>query len=145
MNEYRDEDTELQFSKFIYDQYDRVHICTDRPMVIQVDTKTLKLENQLQVQNKVASIIMTHVHLIVSQEEGLIQWFKIDLPEEYASEKENQDRKLQVLDEIEQEFIFESHIGETGEREFISHMHYSRSFSQLIMGTPTGLIGRLEV
>jgi hypothetical protein len=42
----------------------------------------------------VASIIMTHVHLIVSQEEGLIQWFKIDLPEEYASEKENQDRKL---------------------------------------------------
>jgi hypothetical protein len=44
-NEYRDEDTELSFTKFIYDQYDRVHVCTNRPMIIQVDTKTLKLEN----------------------------------------------------------------------------------------------------
>ena len=36
-------------------------------------------------------------------------------------------------------------IGETGETEFIAHMHYSRSFKQLVLGTETGVLGRLEV
>lgn len=41
--------------------------------------------------------------------------------------------------------MFESFIGESDERETINYIHYSKSFKQLIMGTQTGLIGRLEV
>lgn len=92
--EYHDEDNELEFVKFIFDPYDRVHICTNRPMIIQVDTKTMKQENQLMLTNRPACILLTHVHMIISQEEGLIQWFKIEQPEEYSGDKENQDKKL---------------------------------------------------
>lgn len=34
VKEFKSEDTELGFVKFIYDPYDRVHICTDRPLVL---------------------------------------------------------------------------------------------------------------
>ena len=84
--------------------------------------------------------------MVISMEEGLIQWFKLELPPEIVGDKEpTHDRKLKVLDEVEYEFNLDLQIGETGEQEFIAHMHYTQSFNKLVMGTHTGLFGRLEL
>ena len=45
-----------------------------------------------------------------------------------AGDKDKSDQHIKVLDEVEQEFRLGMTIGETGECEFIAHMHYSRSF-----------------
>ena len=58
---------------------------------------------------------------------------------------ENHDRKLTVSQEVEQEWNLGLQIGETGENEFVAHMHYTKSFKTLVMGTHTGLFGRLEL
>lgn len=121
-----------------------MHIITDRSKLIMVSPKSLKKENELFLANRCACVTFTHVHLIVSQEDGIIQWFKIEPPDIY-NEKEKEDPKLKILDEVEQEFDLGMNIGETGEKEYIAHMHYSKDFGQLIMGTHSGLFGRLEV
>lgn len=88
---------------------------------------------------------MTQKHMLISLEEGIIQWFKLELPEVVLGEKDNSDRSLKVLEEIEQEFALNMTIGESDEPEYIAHMHYAKSFTQLIMATETGVLGRLEV
>ena len=76
----------------------------------------------------------------------MVQWFKLELPDVVIGEKaDSHERHLTVTDEVEQEWNLGLTIGETGENEFIAHMHYTKSFRQLIMGTHTGLFGRLEV
>lgn len=83
--------------------------------------------------------------MIISLEEGLIQWLKLELPEVIIGDKDKGPQIMKVIDDIELEFRLGMVIGETGEFEFIAHMHYSRTFKQLVLGTETGVIGRLEV
>mgnify|MGYP006101244627 CR=1 FL=1 len=47
--EYKDENPDLTFGKLIWDQYGRVHICTDLPMIIMVNVKTCQLENTVNL------------------------------------------------------------------------------------------------
>ena len=55
------------------------------------------------------------------------------------------DQSLKVVDEIEQEFNITLKVGESDVPEHIAHMHYTKSFKFIIMGTDTGVFGRLEV
>jgi hypothetical protein len=66
VNEFRHDDSEIQFSKFIYDQFDRAHLCTNKNSVIQVDTKSLQVENTLVTTYNPATLVITWCHLIVS-------------------------------------------------------------------------------
>lgn len=79
---YKDENPELTFTKFIWDPKGRVHLCTDLPLLLQIDPKTLKLENTVNLSSRPACCLLTHKHMIVSLEEGLIVWLKIELPPE---------------------------------------------------------------
>lgn len=47
--EYRNENPELSYVTFIWDQFKRVHICTDLNMVIQVDSKSAREESSLSL------------------------------------------------------------------------------------------------
>lgn len=126
--EYRDENPDLSFVKFVWDAYNQVHIATDMPLLIQVDPKSGKQVNQVSLSSKPACCTLTHKHMLVSLEEGLIQWLKLELPEAVIGDKDKSSQHIKVLDEVEQEFRLGMTIGETGEYEFIAHMHYSRSF-----------------
>lgn len=126
--EYRDENPDLAFVKFIWDAYSQVHICTDLPLLIQVDPFEGKLTNSVNLSSKPACCSLTQKHMLISLEEGLIQWLKLELPEVVIGDKAGSAQHIKVLDEVEQEFRLGMTIGETGETEFIAHMHYSRSF-----------------
>lgn len=51
--------------------------------------------------SRAACMLITHVHMIISMEEGLIQWFKLEQPEFNLNDKEGADQKLRILDEVE--------------------------------------------
>jgi hypothetical protein len=36
-------------------------------------------------------------------------------------------------------------VGESEESDYITHIHYTKDFKSLIMGTESGVLGRLEV
>ena len=48
------------------------------------------------------------------------------------------------MDDIEFDFTLNIKVGESDVLEYISHMHYSKDFSTLIMGTETGVFGVLS-
>ena len=83
--------------------------------------------------------------MIVSLEEGLIQWMKLELPDVIVGDKEGVDQSLKVLDEVEQEYQLSIYVGESEEHDHMTHIHYCKNFKTLIMGTETGVLGRLEV
>ena len=83
--------------------------------------------------------------MIVSLEEGQIIWLRLELPDMVVGEKDGTDQSLKVLEEVEQEFNITLKVGESDVPEHISHMHYTKSFKCIIMGTDTGVFGRLEV
>ena len=57
--EFRDENPELTFTRFIWDSYNRVHICTDMPLLLQVDPKQNKLENQCSTTSRPICCLLT--------------------------------------------------------------------------------------
>jgi hypothetical protein len=84
--------------------------------------------------------------LIVSLEEGLIVWLKIELPPEVVlNDKDAANQSLKVLEEIEQEWSFNVKIGESDIPDYLTHIHYTRSFRYLVCGTETGIFGTLEI
>lgn len=143
---YKDENPELTYTKFIWDPQGRVHLCTDMPMILQVDPKTSKLENTVNLSSRPATCLLTQKHMIVSLEEGLIVWLKIELPPEVVlNDKDAANQSLKVLEEIEQEWSFNVKIGESDTPDYLTHIHYTRSFKYLVCGTETGIFGTLEI
>jgi hypothetical protein len=83
--------------------------------------------------------------MIISLDEGSIHWYKTEPPMLTLNDKDKDSQKLTVLDEIEQDFLLNIKVGESDTPEHVSYMHYNRAFTSLIMGTSTGVFGRLEV
>jgi hypothetical protein len=79
--EYRHENPELTFTTFIWDQFKRVHICTDFNMVIQVDSKHAREESSLTLQARPLALLITQKHMIISLDDGMIQWYRTEMPE----------------------------------------------------------------
>jgi hypothetical protein len=103
-SEFRDENPDLTFTKFLWDAYGRVHICTDMPLLYQVNPaapKESKLEHQVSLTSRPVCCTLTQKHMIVSLEEGIILWLKLELPEVGIGDKEGADQCVKVLDEIE--------------------------------------------
>lgn len=82
--------------------------------------------------------------MLVSLEEGILIWLNLELPEVNLGDKDA-DQSLKILEEIDQEFSLNLTVGESDIPEYVSHMHYTKSFKTLIMGTETGVFGRLDV
>lgn len=100
-----------------------------------VNPKTSTLEHTLALPCKAACALFTQKHLIVSLEDGVINWYKLDLPAFSIAKEDDGSKKLTVTEDIEQEWNLNKKIGETSDYECIAHMHYSRSFRQIVMGT----------
>jgi len=57
--EYKDENPDLTFGKLIWDQYGRVHICTDLPIILMVNVKTCQLENTVNLTSRPCCCLLT--------------------------------------------------------------------------------------
>lgn len=151
--EFRPENNpELTFTSFVWDQFRRVHLCCDLPLVLQVDSRTAREEAALSLPARPLALVLTQRHMVVSMEDGMIQWYRTEMPEiTFKKDVDNND-KLTVTEDIEQEYKFEpaqlsANIDVTMDvpPEPIAFMHYSRGYKKLIMGTQQGLIGLLSV
>ena len=152
--EYRNENPELEFGSFIWDQYQHVHICTDLPMLLHVNSKTCAEEESLSLPNRALAVLLTQKHLIVSMEDGLIQWYRTEMPpiNFKAAAESVQDKHIILTQDVDQEYKFEpaqlsANTDSTTEvpPEPIAFMHYTRNFKKIIMGTHQGLIGILGI
>lgn len=150
--EYRNENSAMQFTTFIWDQFKRVHICTDFNMAITVDSRSATEETTLSLQARPLALLLTQKHLIVSLDDGMIQWYRIEMPEINFKKDNDETYKLTITEDIDQEYKFEAaqlsaQIDTEGTNviEPIAYMHYSRNYKKIIMGTQQGLIGLLAV
>ena len=98
--------------------------------------------------------LMTQRHMIVSTEDAMISWYRIQLPEINMGNDQNSDLHLTVTEELDQEYKFEPNQLQAAATftaqpeqapEPVAYMHYSRSFKKIIMGTQQGLIGLLAI
>jgi hypothetical protein len=110
-----------------------------------VDPKNGVLESQLVTSSRPVSCILTQKHLIISLEEGMIIWHSIEQPDNIIGDIDPHSQKMKILDEIEQDFTLDIKVGESDVPEYISYMHYSKSYDMLVMGTETGVFGVLKV
>lgn len=147
-NTFKDENPELTFTRFIWDPYNRVEICTDQTMLLMVDPKNGVLDHTLNTSSRPISCILTQKHLIVSLEDGTIVWHAVEPPDQLVGEQDEEtlhNQKMRILDDIEQDFTLNIKVGESDVPEYISYMHYSKTYETLIMGTETGVFGILNV
>jgi len=144
---FKHDNPDLQFTRFIWDQYQRVHVLTDTNLLIQVYPKKCSLEGQMSLSSRPVGIILTQKHLILSLEEGLLQWFQVEPPPlNVLGDKDQQDQKgCTILEEVDQEWYFGVKVGESNVPDYITYLHYSRGFKTLICGTETGVFGTLDI
>jgi hypothetical protein len=50
------------------------------PMLLHVNSKTCAEEESLSLPNRALVVLLTQKHLIVSMEDGLIQWYRTEMP-----------------------------------------------------------------
>jgi hypothetical protein len=147
-NTFKPEDPQMTMTRATWDPYNRVHVCTDKPMFMTINTKTAELETTIKTSSRPCTLVLTQKHVIVSLEEGMLQWLKLEAPPEMvvAGDKDA-DQSLKIFEnEVEQEWAFGKTIGESEDlNDYISYLHYSRTFSVLVCGTESGVFGKLEV
>lgn len=154
--EYKNENPEVQYTSFIWDQFRHVHLCCDLPLVLQIDSKTGREVSSLSLPARPLVLLITQKHMIASLDNGLIQWYHTEMPEinfkAGADQQQNDNYRLTVTEDIDQEYNFEpnqlsANIDATVEvlPEPIAYMHYSKSYKKIIMGTTQGLIGLLAI
>jgi hypothetical protein len=152
---FKPESPELCLTRCVWDPYDRVHICTDQPKILTVDTKTSKLEIEIPLNTKATSLLFTQRHIIVSLDDGMMQWLRVENPPDVLIQNdkgEAPDQQLKIFPEqVDMEWSFckedgqQVLIGESDVPDYITYMHYSRSFKTLICGTESGIFGKLDV
>jgi len=83
--------------------------------------------------------LLTNKYLVVSCEDGMMYWYKLDEPQ-----VDDADPCLKIFDEVEKEYNFAEEF-KSEDAEKANFMHYSRSFRKIIIGTRSGIIGKLAV
>jgi hypothetical protein len=80
---------------------------------------------------------LTQKHMIVATEDGMINWYNVEIP--YGDP--NSDLSLTLKDEIAYEYQFADQLGDNSAP--ASFMHYCRSHCRLVIGTRNGVLSRL--
>jgi hypothetical protein len=130
------------FTSFKWDNFNRVHLCTNTEQILQVTTRIgangvgPKVEATLDLDSIPMTTLLTQKHLIVATENGGIFWYAVDIP--YGKE----DAGLILKDEINYEYQFSEKLGDNSAP--ASFMHYSRSHKKIVIGTRNGVLTRLD-
>lgn len=98
------DDQPVVFSSLKWDMWNRVHVCTDKTQLLQVSSHDVPcLEQSFEVNAIPLTTLITHKHMIVSTDDGLMTWYRIEQP------LENNDGTvdpIKILDQVDYEYDF---------------------------------------
>jgi len=93
-------DGPIFFTSFKWDNYNRVHLCSNTEQILQITSRQPHVEQTLDLQAVPMTTCLTQSHLIVATEDGMINWYNVDIP--YGDP--NSDQSLTLKDEIQFEY-----------------------------------------
>lgn len=77
------DDAPVVFSGLKWDMWNRVHLCTNKPYVYQITSRdTPSVEHTLDCGAVPLTVLHTQKNLIVSTEEGMLTWYRVEQPYE---------------------------------------------------------------
>lgn len=88
--------------------------------------------------------MVTQKHMIVSTDDGLITWYRIEPPYENADGKVDGSLCLKLLPQIAYEYDFQEQIPEESTCPAF-YMKYSKSHKNILIGTQNGILAKLAV
>jgi hypothetical protein len=77
-------------------------------MVLMINSSNGQEESSLNTPCRALSLLLTQKHLIVSLEDGLIQWYRTEMPQINFKSEANQDSHITITEDIDQEYKFEA-------------------------------------
>lgn len=138
-----------------WDPFGRIHLCTNTPKLFQINPTPRenvrrddqgerkpvepKVEQELVLESIPMTTLLTQRHMIVSQADGIISWYKIDMP----MYEESQDVHITLINEIEKEYPFMDYLGDSGAP--AQYMYYSKSFERIVIGSTNGVLALLPI
>ncbi len=98
---------QVVFTSFKWDMWNRVHVCTNQTQVLQVSSHdTPVLEQAFDVSGIPLTTQITQKHMIVSTDDGLITWYRIEPPYENADGKVDNTLCLKLTNQVAYEYDF---------------------------------------
>ena len=89
--------------------------------------------------------------MIVSTDDGLITWYRVEQPLENQDLSVDNTMTMKILDHVDYEWDFFHNTSKvTGDSDDVlkfpaAYLKYSRSHQQILLGTQSGLLGKLAV
>ena len=77
-------DARVEFTNMTWDIQNRVFLCTNQKKLFHVTSKNPHIGDEVALSAEPLSVVMTPRHILVSQANGIINWIKVELPNEYA-------------------------------------------------------------
>jgi len=134
-------DAHVIFNSMNWDSHNRILLCTNQKKLFHVCSKNPHIGKALNLDSEPLSTVMTPKHLIVSEANGMIHWYRIEHPFENAKPE---DKFITIFDEIDKEYNFLEQLPESAAAP-ASHMHYTKSHQNLLIGTTNGILSLLNV
>jgi hypothetical protein len=106
-----------------------------------VTSKNPHIGKTLFLSSEPLSTVLTPKHLIVSEANGMIHWYRIEPPLLGAKQEDN---FITIFDEVDKEYNFKEQLPD-GAVEPAAHMHYTKSHLNLLIGTANGILSLLSV
>jgi len=132
--------------------WNRIHLCTNKPMLYQVSSRdTPCLEQTLELNAIPLTTLLTQKSIIISTDDGLLTWYRVEQPLENPDNTIEDSMAIHLLDQVDYEYdFFENKAKATGEGEDAArypaaYIKYSRSYSQILLGTQNGMLGKLAI
>lgn len=139
-----DGEKQVVFQNLRWDAYNRVILCTNLNKLFHITSKNPYVSFTLDLEATPEDVLFTPKHIIVSDNSGMINWYKVDPPGEYPSGKDN-DQCLTISDKVDKDYIFRNAFDIPQFYAPASFMRYSRSHNTIIIGTRNGVLGVLPI
>jgi len=91
-------DARVSFTALTWDSQNRIMLSTNQKKLFHVCSKNPHIGKTLDLQSVPLSTIMTPKHIIVSESNGMVNWFRIEHPFENAKPE---DRNITIFDDID--------------------------------------------
>jgi CRISPR/Cas system CMR-associated protein Cmr5 small subunit len=94
---------------------------------------------------------MTQKNIIVSTDDGLLTWYRVEQPLENSDGTIENNMCIKMLDQVDYEYdFFEqkqkiSGVEDENMRYPAAYMKYSRSFNTIVLGTQNGMLGTVAI
>lgn len=135
------QDASVIFTGLTWDSYNRVMLSTNQKKLFQVTSKNPHIGKTLDLQSIPLSSLMTPKHIIVSETNGMINWYRIEQPFENLKPEE---KSIKIFDDIDKQYNFKAQLPEEAESP-ANYMIYTKSHQNLLIGTNNGVLSLLNV